>query len=86
MSAYGFISWKPRGLFTILTLYLLCQFWALPIKQQIKNTMSKIWTNGIQLSDLVENIVGKEKLLVRAISSFHTVFFFLKLSVVDVSN
>ena len=24
-----------------------------------KDTMSKIWTNGIQLSDWVENIVGK---------------------------
>ena len=24
-----------------------------------KNIMSKIWTNGIQLSDRVENIVGR---------------------------
>ena len=26
-----------------------------------KNVMSKIWTNGVQLSDYVENIVGKEE-------------------------
>ena len=24
-----------------------------------ENMMSKIWTNGVQLSDLVENIVGE---------------------------
>ena len=24
--------------------------------------MSKVWTDGIQLSDLVENIVGKEEI------------------------
>ena len=27
-----------------------------------KNMMSKIWTNGVQLSDWVENIVGKEEI------------------------
>ena len=27
-----------------------------------KDTMSKIWTNGIQLSDRVENIVGKREI------------------------
>ena len=38
---------------------------------------------GIQLSDLVENIVGKED-IARAISSFPTMFS--KLSVVDESK
>ena len=33
-----------------LTLYLICQFRALPVQQQIKD-MSKIWTNGVQLFD-----------------------------------
>ena len=28
-----------------------------------ENMMSKILTNGIQLSDLVENIVGKEEIV-----------------------
>ena len=32
-----------------LTLYLVCQFWALPIQR--KNIISKIWTNGVKLSD-----------------------------------
>ena len=41
------------------TLYLICQFWALPISAANKNMKSKIWTNGAQLSDQVENIVGK---------------------------
>ena len=27
-----------------------------------KNMMSKIWTNGVQLSDCVENIVGREEI------------------------
>ena len=29
----------------LLTLYLICQVWALPIQQQEKDMMSKIWTN-----------------------------------------
>ena len=27
-----------------------------------KNIMSKIWTNGVQLSDVVENFVGKREI------------------------
>ena len=27
-----------------------------------KDMMSKIWTNGVQLSDCVKNIVGKEEI------------------------
>ena len=47
--------------------------------------MSKIWTNEIQLSDGVENIVGKEEI------SCHAQFLlfpqcFQKLSVVDAST
>ena len=57
----------PRGrqkssLWVKLTPYLICQFLALPIQQQIKDMMSKIRTNGVQLSDSVENIVGREEI------------------------
>ena len=40
----------------------------------IKNMMSKIWTDGVQLSDWVENIVGKRNCSLWAISSFPTMF------------
>ena len=40
-----------------ITLYLICQFWALPIQQ--KNMMSKTSTNRVELSDLVEFIAEK---------------------------
>ena len=33
-----------------------------PISAANKNMMSKVWTNGVQLSDRVENIVGKEEI------------------------
>ena len=53
----------PKYLFTspipYLTLYLICQFLALPIQQQIKIWCQKYGQMGIQLSDWVENIVGK---------------------------
>ena len=45
-----------------LTLYLICQFWALPVQQQIKIWCHKYWQMGIQVSDWVENIVGKEEI------------------------
>ena len=50
-----------------------------------KNMMSKIWTNGVQLSDRVENIVGKEEI------ARHEQFLlfpqcFQKLSIVDASK
>ena len=47
----------------LLTLSLKCQFWALPIQQQIKIWCQKYGQIGIQLSDLVENIVGKEEIV-----------------------
>ena len=50
-----------------------------------KNMMSKIWTNGVQLSDWVENSVGKEE------TARYEQFLlfpqcFQKLSVVDASK
>ena len=44
----------------LLTLYLTCQFWALPIQQQMK-ICHKYWQMGIQVSAWVEN-VGKEEI------------------------
>ena len=50
-----------------------------------KNMMSKIWTNGSQLSDKVENVVGKED-----IAHYEQFLYFpqcfQKLSVVDASK
>ena len=50
-----------------------------------KNMMSKTWTNGVQLSDWVENLVGKEQ-----IAHYEQFLLFLqcfqKLSVVDASK
>ena len=45
-----------------LTLYLICQIWALPVQQQIKMSCEQYGQTGIKLSDLVENIVGKEEI------------------------
>ena len=45
----------------MLTLYLICQFWAVPVQQQIKIRCQKYGQIGIQLSDSVENIVGKDE-------------------------
>ena len=66
-----------------LTPYLTCQFRALPIKQQIKIWCYKYWQMGIQLSDWVENIVGKVEI---ARHEQFVLFLqcFQKLSVVDV--
>ena len=49
-----------------------------------KNMMSKIWTNGVQLSVEVENILGKGE-----IARYEHLLFlqcFKKLSVVDTSK
>ena len=43
------------------TVYLTCQFWALPLQPQIKIWCQKHWPMGIQLS-CVEDIVGKEEI------------------------
>ena len=50
-----------------------------------ENVMSKIWTNGVQFSDWVENIVEKEEI---AHYEQFLLFpqFFQKLSVVDASK
>ena len=50
-------SWSSCFPFTV---YLTCQYWALPIRQQIKVWCHKYWQSGIQFSEWVENIVGKE--------------------------
>ena len=58
------------------TLYLICQFWALPILQQIKIWMSKIWTNEDTIFWLSRKHWGKRRNCpLRAISSFPTMFF-----------
>ena len=50
-----------------------------------ENIMSKIETNGVQLSDCIENIVGKEE--IASYEQFlHFPQCFQKLSVVDVSK
>ena len=50
-----------------------------------KDMMSKVWTDGVQLSDLVENIVEKEEI---ACYKQFLLFSqcFQKLSVVDASK
>ena len=49
------------------------------------NMMSKIWASGVQLSDLVENIVGKEE-IARYKQFLLFPQCFQKLSVVDASE
>ena len=65
-----------------LTLYLIFQFWTLPIQQQIKIWCHKYWQMRIQFSDRVKNIVGKEE-----IARYEQFLFFpqcfQKLSAVD---
>ena len=54
-----------------LTLYLTCQFCALPNKDM----MSKIWTNGNTITLLSRKRCGKRRnCSLRAISSFPTMF------------
>ena len=50
-----------------------------------KNIMSKIWTDGVQLSDKAEHIVGKEE-IARYEQFLLFPQCFQKLSVDDVSN
>ena len=68
-----------------LTLYLMCQFWGLPIQQQIKIWCQKYGQIRIQLSDWVRNIVGKGE-----IARYEWFLLFLKcfqnLSSVDASK
>ena len=69
----------------LLTLYLIYQFEALLIQQQIKIWCQKYGQLGIQLSDLVENIVG-----IGEIANYEQFLLFpqcfQKLSVVDASK
>ena len=69
----------------LLTLYLIYQFEALLIQQQIKIWCQKYGQLGIQLSDLVENIVGiGETANYKQFLLFPQCFH--KLSVVDASK
>ena len=70
---------------SVLSLYLICQFWALPIQQQVTIWCQKYGQMGIQLSDGPENIVGKGEI---ACYEQFLLFpqCFQKLSVVDVSE
>ena len=71
----------------LLTLYLLCQLWSLPNQQQIKISCQKYGQMGIQVSDCVENIVGKGEIArYEEFFSFSTLFSFQKLSCVDASK
>ena len=53
---------KSPVLFPVLTPYLICQCLAFPIQQQIKIQCHKNLHMGIQDSDRVENIAGKDKI------------------------
>ena len=68
-----------------LTLYLIWQFWALSIQQQIKILCQKYGQMGIQLSFWVENIVEKGEI------AYYKQFLlfpqcFQNLSIVDASK
>ena len=62
-----------------LTFYLTCQFW---VSAADKDMMSKILTEGIQFSDRIENIVGKEE-IARYEQFLLFTQCFLKLSIVN---
>ena len=71
-----------KGFSGALTLYLTCRLLAFQIQQQIKIWCQKYWQMGIQFTDWVENIVGKEEIA----RNEQVLLFpqcFQKLSVVD---
>ena len=68
-----------------LTLYIICQFWGLPFQQQMKIWCQKYGQTGIQLSDRVENIVGKGE-IARYEQFLLFPQYFQKLFSVDVSQ
>ena len=77
---------KNKGLFGKgLALYLIYQFWARPIQQQIKMRSQKYGQMKIQLSDCVENMVGEGE-IVRYGQCLLFPQSFQKLSVVDGSK
>ena len=68
-----------------LTLYLICQFWALPIQQKKRYHVKNMDQWGYSYLILAENIVGKEEI------ARHKQFLlfaqcFQKLSVIDASK
>ena len=54
----SFHYFSPQDV-SCITLYLICQYWALPIEQQIKIGCQNYGQMGIQVSARVDNIVGK---------------------------
>ena len=84
--SHRFVNDLSRGeKIQFLNLYLIFQFWAHLIQQQKKIWCQKYGQMGIRLSDLVENIVGKEE-----IASYKQFLLFPQcfqnLSVVDASR
>ena len=64
----------------------MCQFQAIPVQQQIKKGCQKHWQmGGIQLSDQVDNIVGKGE-IARYEQFLLLPHCFQKLSVIDASK
>ena len=68
-----------------LTLYLIWQFWALPIQQKKKRYVKNMDKWGYNYLILAENIVGKEE-IVRHEQFLLFPRCFQKLSVVDASK
>ena len=60
------LSWKQIGNrinnTKNLTLYLICNIWLFQFNSKKKDMMSKLWANEDTISDLAENIVGKEEI------------------------
>ena len=80
------LHFPHEDIYSFPTLYLICQFWALPIQQHKKDIgCQKYGQMGIQLSDFVEKIVGKEE-IARYEQFFLFPQSFQKLSVVDTSK
>ena len=71
--------------YLISTLYLICQFYAFQIQQQLKIRSQNYEQMGIQLADWVENIVGKGE-IARYEQFLLFPQCFQKLSVVDASK
>ena len=67
-------NFKKRSSLGSLTLYFICQFWALQIQQKT-DMMSKSWTNGDTVIWLSRKHCGKRRnCSLRAISSFPKMF------------
>ena len=71
---YLWVTWH-RSVCILLTLYLICQFWTVPIQQQIKIWCQKYGQMGAHLSYLADILWEKKKWLITShFFSFHNVF------------